>query len=107
MIEKVDLIKSFKEILEYLRGERKMGESLKNDIRSVLSEPYNKTADTKKITDVALNKIMNILKKHNIPLDNIKIDNAIKYYDNARIHKMKRDIDYILTPASISGIYKK
>ncbi len=107
MIEKNDLIKAFKQILEYLKGEIKTGDSLKRDIRSVLSAPYSKTADTKKIVDVALNKIMDILKKHNIPLDNAKIDNAIEYYDHSLINKMKRDIDYILTPASINGIYNK
>ncbi len=120
-IDENNLKNAMTDILVYLGGSSYDGsvmteERLTEDLKGVLTpkkdragrDMWNRKEDEGKIVEVALNKMMSIYKSYGIPVDNRKIDYAI---DNASmhrntIHKLKRDIDYKLTRASINGIYQ-
>jgi len=107
MFSKEVLQVAFKKILTYLKDTDSNSSLEKDALRVINGKLIYKDKDKKKISKLALNKIMSILKKYNIPLDNDTIDTAIEYYDNSIVNNLKRDIDYILTPSGIQAKYRK
>lgn len=98
---------AMKEIITYLKDlDPRL--SLKNEALQVMNGDITEVkADKKKIAETAINRIMIILLKYDIPVDNKKLSNALHYFDSNVLNSYKRDIDYILTTTGIDGKYIK